>query len=243
MAGTRRTRPSPGAILLALAWLLALPGGVASGQEPGIRVVELFHPETGTRVRRVVADLTPGEISSIQAALADAGQRSGDDAGVLGSGTRSALDRFQRERGLAACGCPSYETILSLGLRPRVSQTVVVSHAPPDEPEPFRPTVGTEVLYGHPAPGPSTDGRSRRPPEPTEPQPAAAPSPGEAHRDVWTSGFRPLIPGVPDTAFGPLPPEELRERHPGLRATRVPMPGTRVPMPPIRPPIRSDGGG
>lgn len=107
------------------------PAAPASGQvvhragRAGIRVIEIYDPATGDRVRRVTEDLTPFEISAVQRALGGQGYRVSVASGKLNAETRGALSEFQSDRGLVICGCVSYETVISLGLKPRVSQTLV----------------------------------------------------------------------------------------------------------------------
>jgi hypothetical protein len=95
------------------------------GEEPEIRVVETLDPSTLARTRQVVHDLTPQEILSIQKALRAAGYRLSWLTGQLDQPTRQALRAFQEGRGLVVCGCPSYETIVALGLRPSVIMTLI----------------------------------------------------------------------------------------------------------------------
>ncbi len=55
-------------------------------------------------------------IAEIQNALNDKGYDAGEPDGLLGSGTRSALDKFQRENNLATGGI-TYETLKALGIK------------------------------------------------------------------------------------------------------------------------------
>jgi peptidoglycan hydrolase-like protein with peptidoglycan-binding domain len=89
-----------------------------------VRVIEILDPSTGQRVREVSQDLTAGEISRIQRALASAGFDPGRATGALNGTTLVALDRFQSSRSLVRCGCVSYETILALGIHPTVVATI-----------------------------------------------------------------------------------------------------------------------
>ena len=91
----------------------------------GIRMVATYDPATDARTFEVLAPLTGSEILALQTALARVGLDPGLLDGRLGPGTRGALQRFQRERGLRVCGCVSYETVVALGLRPLVVQTVI----------------------------------------------------------------------------------------------------------------------
>ncbi len=117
--------------------------GPAVGSAPtSIPVVERFDPATGRRSRRTVAGLTTGEILSVQRALARAGRDPAVRSGALDRATRSALSAFQRDRGLPACGCPSYATVVALGLEPRVVETVVAAR-------------GRGPGFAHPTAGPA----------------------------------------------------------------------------------------
>ncbi len=127
---TGRTR------IVGLAAALALTAPAAAGAQASvgtaggapsatIPVVERFDPATGARTRLTAADLSAPEIVAVQAALSRAGHGSGVRSGRLDAATRSALRSFQRSRGLAPCGCPSYATVVALGLEPRVVETVV----------------------------------------------------------------------------------------------------------------------
>lgn len=106
--------------------LAAVPAPEARAQavsiEPAetIRVVERVD-QHGRRVEREVVDrLLPAEILAVQVALADAGFELGAMTGALDPATRGALRRFQIDRGLSICGCVSYETVVALGIVPRV---------------------------------------------------------------------------------------------------------------------------
>ncbi|MDP2582488.1 MAG: hypothetical protein Q8W47_00280 [Candidatus Palauibacterales bacterium] len=120
---------------LALAWTggagaqeaVAAPGAGAAAAPASIPVVERFDPATGRRARRTVAHLTASEALSLQRALARAGHDPGVRSGALDPATRSALSALERDRGLAACGCPSYAAVVALGLQPRVVETVVAA--------------------------------------------------------------------------------------------------------------------
>lgn len=106
-------------ILLVLALgLLAAPVHAQDriGPARSIRVVELVDA-SGTRLERTVLEpMTPAEVLRLQVALAKAGFDPGVRTGVVDAATETALRQFQLARGLEACGCPSYETILALGV-------------------------------------------------------------------------------------------------------------------------------
>jgi hypothetical protein len=55
-------------------------------------------------------------IANIQQALNDKGYEAGEPDGLLGAGTRNALDKFQRENSLATGGI-TYETLKALGIK------------------------------------------------------------------------------------------------------------------------------
>ena len=86
------------------------------GPAQAIRVVELVDA-SGTRLERTVLEpMTPAEVLRLQVALARSGFDPGVRSGVVDAETAAALQQFQLARGLEACGCPSYETILALGV-------------------------------------------------------------------------------------------------------------------------------
>ncbi|MFQ5680397.1 MAG: peptidoglycan-binding domain-containing protein [Gemmatimonadota bacterium] len=156
--------PAAAQELVSPASLRARAGGPAA-----VRVVEHFDPESGARAREVMQPLTAREILGVQEALRRAGYAFPEwpeAPGRLGEGTRDALRRFQRDRELEPCGCPSYETVVALGLVPRVVMTVVRStsgesaarRALEEEGEEGPPPV--EVIY------------------PRSPPPESAPGPG-----------------------------------------------------------------
>jgi hypothetical protein len=89
-----------------------------------VRVVELIDPWTAERFRTVAEDLTSGEISRVQHALASAGFDPGRATGRMNATTALALGRFQSSRGLLRCDCVSYETVLALGIRPVVVASI-----------------------------------------------------------------------------------------------------------------------
>ena len=123
-----------------------------------IRVIEIVDPYSGVRDRQVAEDLTPAEISRVQHALAAAGFDPGRATGQWNGTTRLALGRFQAARGLARCDCVTYETLISLRIRPAVvasvrapldggygTRTVVVL---PDRDRHFGSSHGSGVVVG-----------------------------------------------------------------------------------------------
>jgi peptidoglycan hydrolase-like protein with peptidoglycan-binding domain len=98
----------------------------------GVRVMSFVGPDGNGAAYRVVEPLRPAEVLAIQKALAAAGQDPGGLDGVAGPATRAALRRFQTASGATACGCVDYATVVALGLRPLVVQTVIGK--PADEP-------------------------------------------------------------------------------------------------------------
>lgn len=84
-----------------------------------IRVVEVSSPGGGFR-RDVVDALAPAEILRLQVELARAGHDPGSRSGELDGSTRQALTGFQAARRLVVCACPSYETVVALGIPPVV---------------------------------------------------------------------------------------------------------------------------
>jgi hypothetical protein len=108
----------------------AAPLTLAAQQPPpatGIRMLARYDPATDVRTFEVLEPMSGSEILALQTALARVGFDPGPLDGQLGRGTRGALERFQRDRGLSPCGCVSYETVVGLGLRPLVLQTVIGS--------------------------------------------------------------------------------------------------------------------
>lgn len=84
-----------------------------------IRVVESASPHGGFW-REVVDALSPAEILRLQVELARAGHDPGVRSGALDAPTRQALAGFQAARRLVVCACPSYETVVALGIPPVV---------------------------------------------------------------------------------------------------------------------------
>jgi hypothetical protein len=142
------------ATLAAATALLALPS--AAGAQYGesgpatIRVVESLDPSTLVRTRQVVHDLTPQEIRSIQRALRAEGYEQRWLSGLIDDPTRQNLRDLQDDRGLVACGCPSYESIVALGLKPSVIMTVVAEAGV--DPEYRRTQYRAAVYYPIPVP-------------------------------------------------------------------------------------------
>jgi len=60
-------------------------------------------------------NMTKGIIAKLQASLNDKGYTAGEPDGVLGAGTRKALNKFQKDSGLATGGI-TYETLNTLGI-------------------------------------------------------------------------------------------------------------------------------
>lgn len=137
-----------------------VPVTLAAQQSPsasGIRMIAAYDPATDTRTFAVLEPMSGGEILALQTALAQVGFDPGPLDGQLGPGTRRALERFQRDRGLSPCGCVSYETVVGLGLRPLVLQTVIGSS--PD-------ALGIEVIMPT-GPPPAPQARPTDPEAPT----------------------------------------------------------------------------
>ena len=98
--------------------LLASPAPAQDriGPAQAIRVVELVDVSGARLERTVLEPMTPAEVLRLQVALGRAGIDPGVRSGVVDTETATALRQFQLARGLEACGCPSYETILALGV-------------------------------------------------------------------------------------------------------------------------------
>ncbi len=112
-----RLAACPAAVILTLS-LLASPASAQDriGPAQAIRVVELVDA-SGTRLERTVLEpMTPAEVLRLQVALGRSGFDPGVRSGIVDAETATALRQFQLARGLEACGCPSYETILALGV-------------------------------------------------------------------------------------------------------------------------------
>lgn len=99
----------------------------------GVRVMSFIQSAGASPSYRVVDPLRSSEVLAIQRALASAGFDPGVLDGLVGPTTRGALSGFQNAAGTTPCGCVDYQTIVGLGLRPLVVQTVI--GAAGDEPE------------------------------------------------------------------------------------------------------------
>lgn len=99
----------------------------------GVRVTAFVAAAGGAPTYRVVEPLRSTEMLAIQEALSAAGYDPGPHDGLMGPATRNALRRFQDASGTAPCGCVDHATIVGLGLRPLIVQTVIGEAA--DEPE------------------------------------------------------------------------------------------------------------
>lgn len=105
------------AVILTLT-LLASPAAAQDqiGPAQAIRVVELVDASGARLERTVLEPMTPAEVLRLQVALGRSGFDPGVRSGIVDAETATALRQFQLARGLEACGCPSYETILALGV-------------------------------------------------------------------------------------------------------------------------------
>lgn len=138
---------------------LAIAAAAAAGQAPdwvtpqpaeAIRVVEIYDPATGERRYATSGQLTRGEMAAIQAALGRAGLPTGL-TGRRDPSTVTVLRRFQRERDLDACGCPSYETVVALGLPTRTVRIQVrTGGAEARASREEEATAAIEIVYGTP---------------------------------------------------------------------------------------------
>jgi len=103
-----------------------IPGRVEpAATGPGIRVIAFVQLSPERREYAVVRPLLADEILAVQRALSAVGYETGARDGILGPGTGAALKAFQSDRGLEPCGCIDWATAMSLGFRPRVTQTVL----------------------------------------------------------------------------------------------------------------------
>lgn len=230
---------------------LAAQAPAGPGAEPAtaIRVTERYDPDTGRSDHAPVRPLNPAEVAAIQARLGQAGQPTAL-TGRLDEPTAAALRRFQEARDLRICGCPSYETLITLGLPTRTVQ-ILVRSGPADEAAiPSGPEGGdVEIVYGTPP----------RPPAAAE-EPKAPPGsergrPGDADADpIRSEGARPygferhdhllfpffvgpgaLFPPPPAASPSPQPRGLPFGRRPagasseGISTRRGPPPGTRSP--------------
>lgn len=119
-------------VVAAAAWIaVSSPSGLRAQQAPAeIRVFETVQPDTGRRSLHVLEGLSPEEIRAVQLGLARAGFDGPWQEGVLDPFTRGALQSFQTRRGLTVCACVSLETVIELGLRTRVAETIVLEPRP-----------------------------------------------------------------------------------------------------------------
>jgi peptidoglycan hydrolase-like protein with peptidoglycan-binding domain len=93
--------------------LLNTSGGIALAQTPA----EAPPKTTAAPATTDLKSLSAQEIQELQQALRDGGQYKGAVDGIAGKGTEVALERFQRDRGLATDGLTK-ETRFELGLKP-----------------------------------------------------------------------------------------------------------------------------
>jgi hypothetical protein len=115
----------PALLILVLTAVPSPLNAQQSGSAAGIRMIATYDPASDTRTFEVLGPMSGSEILAVQTALARVGFDPGPLDGQLGRATRGALERFQRDRGLSPCGCVSHETVVGLGLRPLVLQTVI----------------------------------------------------------------------------------------------------------------------
>lgn len=171
----------------------------------GVRVIEVYDPATGDRIRRVAEDLTPSEISAVQRALGGQGYRVSVATGSLNPETRNALTEFQSERGLVICGCVSYETVLALGLKPQVSQTIVGRTSGVSGLNRNRSLV--DVVYAIPVPVPVLPPRVPGGPDiPEPPDGPGVPQPPDGSSgqpSTHGTGFTTGVPLLPPPAIAP----------------------------------------
>ncbi len=117
------------ALTVAAGVLTLRPVGLPAQGASEIRVFETVQPETGRRSLHVLEGLSPEEIRAVQGALRRAGFDAPWQEGALDPFTRGALQGFQTRRGLTVCACVSLETLIELGLRTRVAETIVLEPA------------------------------------------------------------------------------------------------------------------
>lgn len=101
-----------------------------------IGVIETVDPASGRRSLHVLEGLGHAEVRTVQRELARAGFEVRWRAGELDAFTRGALQRFQTQRGLAVCACVTIETLIELGIAPRIVQTIILAAAPLPEAAP-----------------------------------------------------------------------------------------------------------
>ncbi len=126
--------------------LLASAAGRAPAQSAvaaEIGVIETVDPASGRRSLHVLEGLGHAEVRTVQRELARAGFEVPWRAGELDAFTRGALQRFQTRRGLAVCACVTIETLIELGIRTRIVQTIVLAAAPLPEAAPGSRAGGT----------------------------------------------------------------------------------------------------
>ena len=126
--------------------LLASAAGRAPAQSAvaaEIGVIETVDPASGRRSLHVLEGLGHAEVRTVQRELARAGFEVPWRAGELDAFTRGALQRFQTQRGLAVCACVTIETLIELGIRTRIVQTIVLAAAPLPEAAPGSRAGGT----------------------------------------------------------------------------------------------------
>lgn len=118
--------------LAVLSLLIARPVPAQDRITPAtsIRVVELVDA-SGTRLERAILEpMLPAEVLRLQVALARSGFDPVVRSGAVDVETEMALRQFQLARGLEACSCPSYETVLALGLPVQVVGRVEMRREP-----------------------------------------------------------------------------------------------------------------
>ncbi len=198
-----------------------VPPGIRA--QDAVRVVETVTEGTGDRRRYVVRDLDEDEIKAVQRALRDQGYVGIGWSGRLDDGTRDGLRRFQERRGLVACACVSYETIVALGLLPEVVATVAAPvgggdpgstdvHAGPAWVYPVAIPVGVPRPCGEkgcegpqPPSPPSGEGEPLPPVDVTAP-PGIRPAPPVDARPTLPSDPRMVPPPEPRLERGDSPP-------------------------------------
>ena len=239
------------ALCLAGGLLLAGSPSSAAAQDASVRAIATVVPSEGRRSLELMRPLTAPEVAAVQRRLAELGYRPGEPDGALDDAARRALEAFQRQEGLAVCGCVDVATVRRLGLELRVLVTRVAAgdgrSGGGDGAE--QEAADVEVLY------PTTTRPA--PPEPAPPR--GAPRPGPPVRGTAPAAVAPAGTGrlwtrtvgtvVPVPVFlggaGPFP-----GGHPGVRAPTTeggrgglrPKPFGRVPFPGSRPSPPSDGG-
>lgn len=228
----------------------ARPLAAQGAESSGIRAVGRFDPASGETTYEVAEPLGGREVFAVQRALLRAGVSPGVLDGRLGPATRSALERFQRERGLRPCACVSDETVLALGLELRVTRVVV-------GPAGAGPSAGASVRVIRPrgivaetgASGPAPAGRAGagRATEEGAREEGARVLTGPGTPGFWVPVIVPVGPPIPGPGGEGTPTSRPAPRGatpPGIR----PPPPPRVTPPPgsaprSRPPPRRGGSG